>query len=202
MGTKERRTREKENLRAEILDAARELFVEEGYGNVSMRKIADKIEYSPTTIYLYFKDKSDLLVQICEETFASLAKKLEAIDAKYDDPIEGLKEGCRTYVNFGLKHPNHYKVVFIMMPQEEADAEQYQFIGSMGDKAFSFLRENVANCIRLNKKSKADVEVTSQVIWAALHGLTSLLITHRDFPWASRDKLISQMIDAVIQTVQ
>ncbi|MBK7599842.1 MAG: TetR/AcrR family transcriptional regulator [Acidobacteria bacterium] len=170
-----------------------------------MRKIAEKIEYSPTTIYLYFKDKSDLLVQICEETFAGLAKKLEAIDAKYDDPFEGLKEGCRAYINFALKHPNHYKVVFIMMPQEEADAGQYEYVGSMGDKAFSYLRENVANCIKQNKKSRVDVvdvDVASQVIWAALHGLTSLLITHKDFPWASREKLIGQMIDMIIRTVQ
>ena len=57
MGVKERRAREKEQLRRQIIAAARELFVNEGYENVSMRKIADKIEYSPTMIYLYFKTR-------------------------------------------------------------------------------------------------------------------------------------------------
>ena len=60
MGVKERREREKESLRQDILDVAREMFATEGYESVSMRKIADKIEYSPTTIYLYFKDKNEL----------------------------------------------------------------------------------------------------------------------------------------------
>jgi len=69
MGSKQRREREKEALRQDILDAARELFVEEGYDNVSMRRVAEKIEYSPTTIYLYFEDKASLLYAICEETF-------------------------------------------------------------------------------------------------------------------------------------
>ena len=70
MGTTERRARAKQLLRGEILDAARELFIKHGYENVSMRKIAEKIEYSPTTIYLYFHDKSEILHTLCEETFA------------------------------------------------------------------------------------------------------------------------------------
>ena len=75
MGTQERRNREKESLRQEILDAARRLFLKNGFQNVSMRQIAEKIEYSPTTIYLYFKDKSALFRSICEETFGKLERK-------------------------------------------------------------------------------------------------------------------------------
>ena len=79
---------EKENLRQEIMDAARELFVAEGYQSVSMRKIADKISYSPTTIYLYFKDKNDLMHQICEHTFARLAQNIKAIQQLSDNPLD------------------------------------------------------------------------------------------------------------------
>src|ERR687885_1755275 len=79
MGVQERRAREKQELRQEILDAARELFIREGFENVSMRKIADKIEYSPTTIYLHFQDKADLLDCICEETLGKLQQRLAAI---------------------------------------------------------------------------------------------------------------------------
>lgn len=196
MGTRERREREKQNLRAEILDAARELFVEQGYENVSMRKIAEKIEYSPTTIYLYFKDKSDLLVQICEETFSILARRLESIKGRQADPLEALREGCRAYINFGLKHPNHYKVVFILSTQEHAGPDAYAYAGSMGDQAFSHLRDAVADCMLPAGRTPAEVELASQLIWASLHGLTSLLITHRDFPWASREKLIRGMVGA------
>ncbi len=93
MGTRERRERQKENLRQEIFDAASDLFSKEGYGQVSMRKIADKIEYSPATIYLYFKDKDDLLHQICEDTFAHLRNRLGIIEKKYGKTFEGLKRG-------------------------------------------------------------------------------------------------------------
>src|SRR5262245_56830798 len=113
VGVKERRLREREVLRQEILDAARELFVKEGYENVSMRRVAEKIEYSPTTIYLYFESKADLLYSICEETFAKLLKRLQTISEDCSDPVVCLKKGMRAYIEFGLKHPNHYKVTFI-----------------------------------------------------------------------------------------
>ncbi len=71
MGVQERRARQKESVREEILDAARTLFVKEGYEHVSIRKIAEKIEYAPGTIYLYFRDKAEILERLCEETFST-----------------------------------------------------------------------------------------------------------------------------------
>src|ERR1700693_5812544 len=110
MGVQERRAREKKELRQEILDAARDLFVREGFENVSMRKIAEKIEYSPTTIYLYFQEQSELLDCICEETLGRLVKKQNLLDETVADPLERLEQGLKSYIEFGLKHPNHYKV--------------------------------------------------------------------------------------------
>ena len=78
MGVKERREREKSEVRDKILDAARELFIAEGYEGVSMRKVADKIEYTPTTIYGYFEDKEDLFRQLCHEDFARLAEVFQS----------------------------------------------------------------------------------------------------------------------------
>src|SRR5215203_1044247 len=102
MGTKDRRIREKQDLRQEILDAARDLFVSEGYQAVSMRKIADKIEYSPATIYLHFRDKDELLDCLLEEAFAKLDRKLEArIGDETTDPLELLRRGLLAYVAFG-----------------------------------------------------------------------------------------------------
>jgi AcrR family transcriptional regulator len=87
MGLKERKLRQKKFLRQEILDAASELFVKEGYENVSMRRIADQIEYSPTTIYLYFKDKAELLEQVCVETFSRLSAHLARLLKQPGDRI-------------------------------------------------------------------------------------------------------------------
>src|SRR5437870_13726763 len=96
MGVQERRARRKEGVREEILDAARTLFVKEGYEHVSMRKIAEKVEYAPGTIYLYFRDKAEILDRICEETFARLAIRLEAISRDQADPLDCLRRGLRT----------------------------------------------------------------------------------------------------------
>jgi AcrR family transcriptional regulator len=198
MGPKQRRAREKEMLRQEILDAARELFVNEGYENVSMRRIAEKIEYSPTTIYLYFQDKTDLLNSICNETFAKLADKIEKITSKATDPVEALKQGCRAYVEFGLKYPNHYRVTFINHPASPEYAERYMREGSMGMKAFGCLSAGVEACVRQGRFRETDVEAISQALWAAGHGLTSLLITKKHFPWVERKKLIHLVIDSMI----
>src|SRR3954451_4588688 len=110
MGVAERKSRQKESTRQEILDAARDLFVHEGYGSVSIRKIADKVEYAPGTIYLYFRDKAEILDTICEETFAKLIARLQAIEDDTAAPLDKLRRGLRTYIQFGLDHPHHYQL--------------------------------------------------------------------------------------------
>ena len=198
MGSKQRREREKEELRQDILDAARELFVTEGYENVSMRRVAEKIEYSPTTIYLYFEDKASLLYAICEETFAKLAKRMESITKEGDDPIEVLRKGCRAYVDFGLKNPNHYKLTFINHPQHPHDKKRHLREESMGMKAYGNLRANVEACIIANRFRATDVETVTQMFWAGGHGITSLLISMPDFPWVKKSELIDLIIDTLI----
>jgi len=198
MGSKQRREREKEELRQDILDAARELFVNEGYENVSMRRVAEKIEYSPTTIYLYFEDKASLLYAICEETFAKLAKRMEAITRECDDPVEVLRRGCRAYVDFGLKYPNHYKLTFINHPQHPKDHKKHLREESMGMKAYGNLRAAVEACIKAKKFRAGDVEAVTQMVWAGEHGITSLLISMPDFPWVKKSELIDLTIETLI----
>ena len=197
MGIAERRERQKENLRQEILDVAREMFATEGYESVSMRKIADKIEYSPTTIYLYFKDKNELLYQICEETFAQLGQQIRAISEPETDLLVRLHKGLRAYIEFGLAHPHHYQVTF-MSPKFSHPTDEYHFEGSMGERTFNFLRSEVATCMQAGKLKQGDVDAISQAIWAGIHGITSLLIGHVDFPFVEKDKLIDTVIETMI----
>src|SRR5271154_568170 len=145
MGVQERRGAEKKEVRQEILDAARDLFVREGFENVSMRKIAEKIEYSPTTIYLYFQDKADLLDCLCEETLARLVRKQTVLDQTISNPLERLQSGFRSYIEFGLKYPNHYKVAF-MMSHPADEAERRGRSHELGRKAFDHLRKTLALC--------------------------------------------------------
>ena len=199
MGVKERKARQKKFLRQEILDAASELFVKEGYENVSMRRIADKIEYSPTTIYLYFKDKAELLEQVCQETFARLRQVLVRIEELPGDPIERLKRGLVAYVKFGLENPHHYRATFMMPIPEGFDEEKYANPDSPGMQAFDFLRRRVYDCMAVGRFRKLDPELVSQTLWAGVHGVTSLLITHcKGFPWVGTDQLIHSMVDTLV----
>lgn len=204
MGPQHRRAREKEALRQDILDAARELFIKEGYENVSMRRIAEKIEYSPTTIYLYFEDKASLLFAICEETFAKLNKRMEAIAKQYEDPLndnplKALKEGCRAYIEFGLKYPNHYRLTFMHSPNPELAVKAHLHEGSTGMKAYGCLRAGVEACINQGIFHKTDVESVTQMMWAAGHGITSLLISKPHFPWTNKKQLIELMLNTLIE---
>lgn len=198
MGVKERRERNKENLRQEILDAAREMFATEGYQNVSMRKIADKIEYSPTTIYLYFKDKNELLNQVCDETFAELGGRISAIMLKEANPMVSLREGMREYINFGLENPKHYQAVFVSPIFEGTEPEDYTFEGSMGERTFSYLKTSVNACIENGDIKNGDVDLLSQTLWCGMHGVVSLLNHHKDFPFVDKNKLVSSILDAMI----
>jgi AcrR family transcriptional regulator len=202
VGVKERKLRQKKFLRQEILDAASELFVKEGFENVSMRRIAEKIEYSPTTIYLYFTDKAELLEQVCQETFARLSVRLAHILEQSGDPVERLKRGLLAYIHFGLENPHHYRATFMMPIPEGFDRKKYSMPDSPGMQAFDFLRRCVYDCIVAGKFRSSDPEIISQTLWTGVHGITSLLITHdKGFPWADQKQLIPFVVDTVISGV-
>ena len=197
MGTKERRAREKEQLRRQIISAARELFVNEGYENVSMRKIANKIEYSPTTIYLYFKDKADLLDSVCKETLLDLLNTLELLNRDKSDPVETLRKSGKAYVEFGLKYPQDYKLTFVVRPQFQKGLGLEE--GSVGERVFNYLRAMVSECIRQKAFRRVDVDTAGQALWSAVHGVTLLLIDFSDFPWTEKEKLIDTVIHTMIE---
>jgi len=199
VAVRNRNESDKEALRQEIMDAAREMFVAEGYANVSMRKIADKIGYSPTTIYLYFKDKTDLVHQICEQTFALLAQNIQAIYRLSDNPLEKLRSGLREYIYFGLKHPSQYEIVFISPLPINVESS---FEESNGRIAFDTMRAVISECVSSKLLKHNDIELISQTLWAGIHGVTSLLIQHGGFPFVERERLIDSVIDTLISGVK
>ena len=158
MGVQERRVREKQELRQEILDAARELFITEGFENVSMRKIAEKIEYSATTIYLHFQDKADLLDCVCEETLQKLENRLSAIRETAPDPLERLRQGLRAYIDFGLEYPNDYRVAFLLEFKPFAEAERCPRCRTKGQQVFDHVRDAVDECMQSGTFGPQEVE--------------------------------------------
>jgi AcrR family transcriptional regulator len=196
MGVQERRARQKENIREEILEAARTLFVKEGYENVSIRKIAAKIEYAPGTIYLYFQDKAEILDRICEETFSRLAQKIHAINKDPANPLDSLRRGLRTYVQFGVDNPNHYIVAFVQAKQLPHGDQP-----SAGERCFDNLRTAVKHCIEAGQLNCDDVEEVAQALWAGVHGVTSLLITC-GFPFIEPNRLIDRVVTILIEGIR
>jgi len=199
MGVKERRARQKGLLRQEILDAAREILVHEGYDGLSMRKVAEKIDYSATAIYLHFKDRDDLVFCLCEQLFAGLVRELADVTSRQADPLVALKKGLRRYVEFGLKHPEHYQATFMVPHSRDPETdERYHEPTTMSMQAFGFLPRLVGECVKQKKLAKVDIQAASCALWAGIHGITSLLIAMPNFKWADRDTVIDQLITMMV----
>ena len=185
MGTLERRERERQELRTRILDAARELFVEEGYEAVTMRKIADRIEYSPTAIYFHFRDKQALLRELVDADFGSLASEFRKI-ARIADPIDRLRKIGQAYVAFGLNYRNHYRLMF-MTPHPEAMKPEESRIrqGNPEEDAYAFLKQTVSEAIAAGRMRPelSDPDLVSQIVWAGTHGVVSLHIAKCKDDW-------------------
>lgn len=191
-----RRHKHKEELRRAILDAAREIFVAGGYENFSMRKLAERIEYSAGSIYLHFKNKEELFDCLVEESFARLLKTLTDMQngSEEQNPATELKKGLRAYVDFGLRNPNDYRLAFMLRPPVVKRPYKVH-------QAFEALRYMVRRCVEEKWFRAVDVETTTQALWASAHGITSLLIQRPAFPWVARKRVIAQVIDSAVDSL-
>jgi AcrR family transcriptional regulator len=205
MGTAERRERERHETRTKILDAARELFAELGYEAVTMRKVAERVEYSPTAIYFHFKDKDALIRELCEIDFGALAQQFRKI-AREKDPIERLRKIGHAYVAFGIEFPNHYRLMFMTPRPPVAHTKEYEAAtrGNPEEDAYAFLTTTVKDGIdagRFRPELK-DVELVSQVVWAGTHGAISLSIAKCNDDWVEMrpvKKTAELIIDGLIR---
>ena len=192
MGITERREREKEEIRHRILDAARELFAAEGYEKVTMRRIAEAIEYSPTTIYLHFEDKDDLVRALCHEDFARLLEAMRAAPVP-DDPVETIRQLGRAYCAFALRHPNQYRFMFMTPVGKEEGLEG----GNPGELSFGHLLEAVKRAVAAGRLRAIDPVTGAQVLWMGVHGVASALITLPAPHWP-HGPAVSDLVDQVI----
>jgi len=174
MGIKERKEKHKEDLRQRILDAAKELFLKDGYDATSIRKIAEKIEFSPTTIYLYYKDKADIMYALHQEGFKLLSSQFLVLQHVHE-PFERLKAMGRVYMNFALNNPDFYELMFIMKePIEFVKAHCHGEEWEEGEQAFSALIMTVEHCKAAGYFTKFDTTTFALNIWSLMHGLCGL----------------------------
>lgn len=198
MGVIERREREKEEVRRKILTAARDLFASEGYERITMRRIADVIEYSATTIYNHFEDKDDLVHALCQEDFGRLFHHLQQTPPPAD-PVEAVRQLGLAYARFGTSYPNHYRFMFMTPGKFESLGDKDR---SPGEQAFGLLHAAVTAAIEGGYFRSADADTVAQVLWASMHGAIALIITLQPQHWPhapAAPDLVEQVVDATIR---
>ncbi len=201
-----RRLEYRESLKQDILDAARELFVREGYEATSVRRIAEKCGCSAGILYHYFDDKAAIMAQLVRETFSRLTQKMSGIVDDSDAPaLDRLRRACLTYISFGIDHPHHYAVLFT---PSYAEHEKPRVIAEAfheeGFKAFDCLQRTVRACVQAGalRPELTDDKEISQALWAALHGMASVFNSCRGFPFIEQSRLISRHVDILIEGVR
>jgi len=199
MGVEQKRAKYREEFRREILDEARELFITEGYEKFSMRKLAEKIDYSPTTIYHYFKDKDDLLLAICEEVAEQYLANLKHLRERCTDPINTLRQALLYFIEFGFNNPHQYKVFFFTSADVYGKKEEFMEKESMARNSYLIFREIVQDCIDAGRLQAMDIDVMTQSFAVAVQGLIVMTIYRKSFPWADRNALAHALVDCLLR---
>lgn len=178
MGILERKEREREEMRELILRGAQKIFLENGYEKTSIRSIADAIEYSPATIYLYYKDKNELLFALQALAFDKMMQEFRVVISVVD-PMERLIALGQQYIKFAIDNPELYDLMFIMQAPMDAQAcrdENWED----GLKTFDFLKLIVLDCMKAGYiKSERDLETVCLTIWSFMHGLITIYLKKR-----------------------
>lgn len=218
MAIKDRKEREKKEMQALILEAAKELFLKEGYDKTSIRSIAEKIEYSPGTIYQYFDDKDDIFFVLHFFAFQDLLAEMDK-NCQFKKPLDNLLAIGKTYINFALKNPELYDLMFIMRAPicslqskkeqlfekiKGKDTENASMEWEEGFATFNRLKNIMQACINENLIKYDNVEIASINMWANVHGLASLYIRDRFqmFPQEIVTHLIEKCLLDMIEAIK
>jgi AcrR family transcriptional regulator len=179
VGIAERKERDKTERRQAILAAAQSLFIEQGFDKVSMRNIADAIEYSPATIYLYFKDKNELLFALQNQAFGRLAQEFESVFT-IEHPAERLTAIGHKYLSFAIDHPELFELMFVMTkPMEAVEARGEIAPWTSGRAAFDRVVRVMQQCIDAGVFHHQDAELAALMVWSQVHGLAALFLSKR-----------------------
>jgi AcrR family transcriptional regulator len=196
MGIRDRQDRERQAVREAFLIAARDLFVAEGYRNVSIRKIAERIEYSPAAIYSYFGSKDEIFFALAEEGFRRLDAKVRSVRG-HDDPLEEVRAGWWAYYEFSCEQREFFELMFVdrSVPQITEQWTGFAFVHQM----LAFASSRIQRCIDAGvfpATTQADVAI--HLIWGALTGPAVIGSGCRLAPGEDPDALARDVLDLVI----
>lgn len=178
MGVSERRERDREEMRGMILDEARRLFLSKGFEKTSIRNIADAIEYSPATIYLYYRNKNEIFLALHEDAFLKMRTDFGII-LTVEDPFERLIALGYRYINWADQNPELYDLCFIMEAPMEALACTNQDWED-GTRSIDLLKSIIAECIKKGDfHAHHDIDTLALTVWSYVHGLASIYLKKR-----------------------
>ena len=168
-----------------------------------MRKIADRIEYSPTAIYLHFKDKEAVMRELCDLDFLALAQEFAEI-ARIADPLERLHATGMAYARFALDHPNHYRLMFMTPHPPLGEEERRIRKGNPEEDAYAFLKGIIAEGVAAGRfrPGLENTELLAQVMWAGMHGVVSLQIAKCNDDWVDwrpEEERVRLMVETLIR---
>jgi AcrR family transcriptional regulator len=197
MGVKERQEREREEMCQAILDAAHGLFVAEGYRNVSIRKIAERLEYSPAALYSYFPSKDDLFFALAEEGFRKLFEFTNDPAAMAGDPLTAIRQGFLRYYQFSRKHPEYFELMFVdrSVPKISREWERFGFVQQMIGEVCAVIQRAVDQNVF---PPDTNPEVAFHILWAAVHGPAAVAVCDRLAPDEDPDALARDTLEAAI----
>lgn len=176
MGVKERKERDKAEMRELILQSAHKLFIDRGFDEISIRNIAEAIEYSPATIYLYFKDKNEIFFALHTEAFKKFNAYMSQLGS-IADPFERLIAMGEKYIQFTLEHPQYYEIMFIM--DKPMDCDENQETWEEGRKALGGVEALISACQHMGRFKEVKPDVMAFSIWSYMHGMCSLSLSKR-----------------------
>lgn len=200
MGTKERHDRERQAVTTSILDAARDLFVAEGYQSVSIRKIAERIEYSPAAIYSYFASKDDIFLALAAEGFHRLDEKVQAAMTT-TDPLENVRACWWAFYEFSQEQPAYFELMFVdrSVPRITQQWEGFEFLQQMLNNAVSAVQHAIdAGAFPKTLSPNAAMHM----LWASLLGPAVVGIRHRLASGEDYDALARDVLNATIAGLQ
>ncbi|MCZ7362047.1 MAG: TetR/AcrR family transcriptional regulator [Candidatus Methanoperedens sp.] len=199
MGRTERKELEKQKMQKLILDTAMRLFLEEGFENITIRHIAQEIEYSPATIYLYFKDKDEILYTLHREGFEELYRRQQTI-LSIDDPLKRLRRHGEIYASFALENPEYYDLMFIMRNFVKIKEKKEWDVGL---RSYEFLSRNIKECMEAGKFPEVDINMATFALWSYVHGMVSLIIRDRCIMFPERDAnhIVKEALDFMLDNI-
>ncbi len=182
-----------------IIDIAMDLFSDQGYENVSMRKIAERAGCAPPTLYHYFANKRALLQHIWTRVFDHSGDYLHERYNRSADPRQNVHDILGIYIGYWLDHQDNYRVIFQIEDLTAKPNQDYDIDESRGlKKVISSLSLEINKCLKLKIFRPEDPELIFQTLFGGVMGLANSLITTREFPWRDNDKIIKLWLDSMI----